>query len=292
MNAVPADADPSAADASWGAEHAGTLDRYALYELCVQNPAALTALLRAIHGGQPRVLGEDFSGTAALSRAWVQTVPGGSAVAVDHDPEPIARAQGIPGIRAIVGDVRTASEPGTDAVDLIWVGNFSIGELKTREELIVYLRHARLRLNEGGVFVCDTYGGESAFLTGDVHRHHALPSDVADRLGVPRGSRIRYTWHQRHADPLTGLVENALHFRIEHAGVVEHELGDAFVYRWRLWSVPELRDAMLEAGFTRVDCYAQLPDAIDTEGNAYAKPITDPASELEDSFIVCIAARA
>ncbi len=267
------------------------LNRYDLYELCVQNPGALVALLRAIHGGEARVLGEDFSGTAALSRAWVREVEGGSAVAVDHDAEPLERARGIEGVRAIVGDVRTASEPGTDDVDLVWVGNFSIGELHTREALLVYLRHARLRLNAGGVFVCDTYGGESAFLVGDVHRHHPVPPELADRLGLPRGSRVRYTWHQRHADPLTGMVENALHFRIERGGVVEHELPDAFVYRWRLWSVPELRDAMLEAGFGAVECYAQLPDAIDQDGRAHVRAIQSGETELEDSFIVCVAGR-
>jgi hypothetical protein len=269
-----------------------TLDPLDLYELCVQNPTALCALLRAIHGNNPRKLGEDFSGTAALSRAWVGTVDGGTAVAVDHDPVPIERARGVENLHAILGDVRTASEPGTADVDLIWVGNFSIGELHNREQLLIYLRHARHRLNAGGAFVCDTYGGESAFLTGEVHRYHPVPNEIAQQLGLPAGARVRYTWHQREADPLTGIVENALHFRVEIGGHVEHEVTDAFVYHWRLWSVPELRDAMLESGFSAVECYAQLPDAIDEEGNAYVKPIENADEELDDSFIVCVAGRA
>ena len=102
--------------------------------------------------------------------------------------------------------------------------------------------------------------------------------------------RQRYTWQQRAADPITGRVENALHFRTDRAGDIEQELTDAFVYRWRLWSLPELRDAMLEAGFQAAQIHQQIPDAVDAEGKAYARPITDPA-ELDDSYIVCVAGR-
>jgi hypothetical protein len=131
----------------------------------------------------------------------------------------------------------------------------------------------------GSVFLCDTYAGESAFLIGHVHRNHPAPD----------GRLIRYTWEQRDADPLTGMVTNAIHFRVSKGGVIEQEVNDAFVYRWRLWSVPELRDAMLEAGFATTEVYAKVADAIDDEGNVYIQP-ADPA-ELDDSFIVLVAAR-
>jgi hypothetical protein len=131
------------------------------------------------------------------------------------------------------------------------------------------------------VFVCDTYGGESAFRVGGVERRHALPD----------GAFVRYTWQQRAADPLTGMVENALHFRVIRAGAVALDLTDAFVYRWRLWSVPELRDALAEAGFGSTDVYDSLPDGVDQHGDLYVRPLTDPR-ELGDSFIVCVAGRS
>src|SRR5690606_18328742 len=63
--------------------------------------------------------------------------------------------------------------------DIIYTGNFSIGEIHDRGALIRYLREALRRLDHddassggGGVFVCDTYGGETAFMTGDVEREH------------------------------------------------------------------------------------------------------------------------
>lgn len=258
------------------------LDKHTLYELCVQSPTDLVALLRAIHGGEPTRLGEDFAGTAALSHMWCDAIEGGDALAVDLDAEALAFREHTPGVRTMRADVLEAADP----CDVLFVGNFSIGYWHSRAELVAYLRHARERLTPGGVFCCDTYGGESSYLVGEVHRPHPIPPDIA---GVA-GCICRYTWEQRDADPLTGMVTDVIHFRVERAGVIEQELPEAFVYRWRLWSVPELRDAFAEAGFARTDVYAKLPDAIDAEGNAYVKAIEDPDEELEDSFVVLLGA--
>lgn len=259
------------------------MDRHDLYERCVQSPGHLVPLLRAIHANDPRTLAEDFCGTAALSAAWINSVADGRAICVDQDAEVLARAPTDDRLRVIDGDVVDATQPAKDhAADVLFVGNFSIGYCHTRPDLLRYLTHAHERLeSNGGVFVCDTYGGNDAFVAGHVHRDHPGPD----------ASQIRYTWEQREADPLTGMVLNALHFRVSKAGVITHELNDAFVYHWRLWGVPELRDAMIEAGFSTTEVYAKVADAIDDEGNAYVEPVTDP-DELEDSFIVLVAARA
>lgn len=276
------------------------MDRHDLYELCVQSPVHLAPLVRAIHGGSPRTLGEDFAGTAALSIEWART--GGEAVAVDLDAGALAKHPDAPGVRKIHADVRDIADPA----DVVFVGNFSIGYLHTRAELVAYLRHARARLStlsprgrgqgerssaprasSPGVFVCDTYGGDSAFTTGFVHRPHPIPKAL-DGVG---GRLCRYTWEQREADPLTGMVTDVIHFRIEDCGEIIEELDDAFVYEWRLWSVPELRDAMLEAGFSRTEVYAKLADAIDEDGNAYVQPVEDAAEELDESFIVLVVGR-
>ncbi len=204
----------------------------------------------------------------------------GRAIAVDHDAAALRRAGKHPRLRAIRGDVFTATSPRRDRADVIFVGNFSIGEIHERPRLIEYFRRCRARLNARGVFVCDTYGGASAFRPGGVERKHPL-SD---------GGIVRYTWQQRAADPLTGMVENALHFRVERRGEIVQELTDAFVYRWRLWSVPELRDAMAEAGFTSTDIYDTLPGGVDQHGEVYVTPVTDP-DDLGTSFIVCVAGR-
>lgn len=252
-------------------------DKHDLYELCVQSPKDLVPLLRAIHGGDPRTLGEDFAGTAAVSHLWVQR-DGCDAIAVDLDHEALQRRGEQERIAKHVADVRQAEAP----CDLLFVGNFSIGYLHTRRELVEYLTHCRKRLESTtGVFVCDTYGGESAYTLGGVHRAHPMPG----------GKLCRYTWEQHAADPATGMVTNLIHFRVERAGVIEFELEDAFVYEWRLWSIPELRDAMADAGFSTTQVYAKLADAIDAEGNAYVMPVEDGEEELEDSYIVLVAGR-
>ncbi len=240
----------------------------------------------AIHGGEPRVLGEDFAGTAAMSRRWVEVVEGGRAVAVDRDSEALAYRGEDARIERVVGDVMACDAP----CDVVFVGNFSIGYWHTRAALVAYLRHARRRLEGSGagspgVFICDTYGGEGTFILGEVHREHWIGE------GEHAGSRVRYTWEQREADPLTGMVTDVLHFRVvSGAGVVEAEFEDAFVYEWRLWSPPELRDAMEEAGFTSTEVYNKHPDAIDDEGRAYLNQVTDP-DELDESFIVFVVGR-
>lgn len=286
------------------------LSKFELYELTVQKPAVLVPLLQAIHGRDPRVLGEDFCGTAALSREWVRRIKGGRAVGADVDPVPLAHAQSkrpkisggtgappvhrpvlrkatggtpVPPVRLVEADVLTSAPILKHRADVLFVGNFSIGEIHRRRDLVRYFKRSRARLRNGGVFICDTYGGESAFATGAVQRLHDGPKRDP-------GLRIRYTWQQRKADPLTGMVENALHYRTDRAGTIEQEMTDAFVYHWRLWSIAELREAMHEAGFATTEVYNQVPDATDASGQYYVRPVTDP-DDLDDSFIVCVVGR-
>lgn len=254
------------------------IDRFDLYERCVTNPVPTARFLRALHDGRPCVLGEDFSGTAALARAWIALDPRHRAVAVDRDPEPLARLRGIDRLRCLHADVLNAS----DRVDILACTNFPIGYWHTRADLLTYLRHARTRLKPRGLLVCDLYGGSDAFTTGR----------YTTTLQGPARQRITYTWEQRHADPLTGLVTNAIHFQVKGPGRAARagRLRDAFVYHWRLWSIPELKDAMLEAGFASVDVHASLGDAIDHAGRVIVTQTTDPA-ELTDPWVVYLAAR-
>jgi hypothetical protein len=68
------------------------------------------------------------------------------------------------------------------------------------------------------------------------------------------------------------------------------ELRDAFVYRWRLWSIAEMRDAMVEAGFASTEVHDRLGGAVDASGELYARPL-GPTDELDDDFVVYVVAR-
>jgi SAM-dependent methyltransferase len=234
-----------------------------------------------VHGGDPRILGEDFCGTAAVSRAWAAMSLAHRAVGVDHDAAALAGAGAGPHRRVglIRADVLAVREP----VDLIAVLNFSICEWHDRARLVAYFRHAMSRLRPGGCIVCDIYGGADAFLAGSVDQHFTAPD----------GSRVVYTWEHRTTDPFTGRVVCAMHFAVRPASPSRARpqvLNDAFVYDWRLWSVPELRDAMTEAGLETTAVYPRQPDALDSDGGYHILPVQD-ASELGDSYSVYVVGR-
>lgn len=289
-------------------------DRYALYQLCAQSPERDAKVIAAIHADQagatrgkaPRtaglILGEDFCADAALALAWCRLNTSNRAVAVDHDASVLARAKHHPRLQRVHSDVMHASL----RADLIAVLNFSICELHARRSLVAYLSHARERLahsNRGGgagTFLCDIYAGPDAGTLGTQWQ----------TFETPDGTRVRYAWEQRVYDPLTARVVNAMHFEVRPARVgtkrpatkqpatkppakraaATLRLHDAFVYHWRLWSVPELRDAMIEAGFARTLVYPRTIGAIDHRGGIHVRPIESP-DELDDSHNVFVVAR-
>lgn len=253
------------------------LDRFALYTLCVQNPPMLARFLRAVHGGDPRLLREDFSGAAGICGAWIELSSVNTAIAVDQDPGALRHAPRDRRLKRVASDVVKA----TQKADIIAAINFPIGYWHTRAELIRYLRMSRRRLARGGVFVCDMYGGATAFTTGTTLK----------RLRGSRGERITYQWEQRDADAVSGMVHNAIHFEVHGNGARKaRRIRDAFTYHWRLWAIPEMIDAMHEAGFGSVDVYDRLGDAMDSDGNLYVRPVSGD-DRLDENWVVYLAAR-
>lgn len=278
---------------------ARVLRRFDLYELCVTEPWRVVRFIEAAHGGSPRVLREDFSGTGSLARAWTNSSVSRSAIAVDMDPEPLARLTGVDRVRV----VRARAEACRLRADVIAATNFPLGYFHDRNALLRYLRGVRTSLTRGGVFVADMYGGADAF----------TPMKLTRTRRGPRDERVEYTWEQREADALTGLVLDTLSFRVWPSpgakstdrpkrrsvarASVNHptrpsaprarEFSDAFVYRWRLWSIPELRDAARDAGFHKFEVYDELADAVDSEGRAYVRPVDE--GELDRNWVVYIA---
>jgi len=241
------------------------LDKHDCYELCVQSPRHVVSLLRGIHGNEPITLREDFCGTAAVARRWCEEglarAEPARAWAADSDPECIrraierARTAGIADrLTGLQTDLLAEAPTRPTPADVVFVGNFSIGYIMSRRVLVDYFRRCKAHLDlglggfGGGVFVCDTYGGASAFTLGGLERRH--PS---------RGREvIHYVWRHELADPATAMVRNSIGFRVELEGEIVAELPRAFVYDWRLWSIAELREAMRDAGFVRTAVYQDL----------------------------------
>ncbi|MDX2016861.1 MAG: class I SAM-dependent methyltransferase [Planctomycetota bacterium] len=249
-------------------------DRYALYEACVTDGPRLARFAEAVHGKRPRTLAEHFSGTGALARAWAALSPRHRAIAVDSDPEPLARLAEVPRVTVEVADVRRSRE----RADVIAATNFPVGYLHDRRELVAYLKHARARLAPGGVFFCDTYGGRDAL--------SPLTLVRTVKLGM---FHVEQSWEQREADARTNLVLDVLHFRVKRGKVVRR-LRDAFTYHWRLWSLTELRDAMLDAGFRAVEVHDRLGGAIDGSGRLHVRPMGDN-DRLDENWVAYVVAR-
>jgi hypothetical protein len=227
-------------------------DRYALYQEAVQDGEAdvlfLERVFRKAYGRAPRVLREDFGGTALLACEWVRHHPENRAVAIDLDPEPLAwgRAHNLPRLsaderarlRLVRGDVRTAkSEPA----DVTAAFNFSYFLFKTRPELLAYFRKAHSTLRREGMLALDVYGG-----------WEALKSQRERR----RNRGFTYVWDQHDFDPLSHDVVNHIDFEFPDGSRKPR----AFTYHWRLWLIPELRELLTEAGFRDVGVYWEGTD--------------------------------
>jgi SAM-dependent methyltransferase len=234
-------------------------DRHALYEAAVQNVdydlAHVERLFRRLRGRPARVLREDFCGTAGLACAWVRRDPARRAIGVDLDAEPLewARAHRLPRLREaarrvtlVRGDALRARVP---RADVTMAYNFSWWVFHSRAELAAYFRAARRGLVRDGLLVLETFGGtESAVALRETRR-------IAGRRG-PDGEALpnfRYTWEQESFNPITHRLRCAIHFALPGGRVLRR----AFRYDWRLWTLPETRELLLEAGFREAHVYTQ-----------------------------------
>lgn len=261
-------------------------ERFRLYEIAVTNAAMLARFCKAVAPRSARLMREDFSGTGALARAWADLSPNHRAIAIDKDASVLRYADTHPRLALKASNVLRAR----DRADAIAATNFALGYWHTRHDLVAYLAHVRACLNPSGVFIADMYGGATAFELGTQRR----------RIAHPTGGSFWYEWEQREADALTARVLNTIHFVLPRKAKRQRAfpapssprpraLRNAFTYDWRLWSIPELREAALDAGFARIDFYASLGDAMDQHGNLYPRPLA-PGEPLDSDWVVYIVA--
>lgn len=239
-----ASAEPTAAERA---------DRHRLYELAVQNPAAeidfVDHTFRMLRGRHARRLREDFCGTGAVCREWVSRHRSNLAWGLDLDPEVLdwGRANTL----ARLGEERSRVQlietdvlaPQAGGLDIVLAMNFSYWLLQSRAALLEYYRRVREALVDDGVLFLDAYGGYDAFRVLSEERHISDP-DARD---------FTYVWDQADYDPICGRLVCHIHFRFDDGSSQER----AFSYDWRLWTLPEIRELLLEAGFSRVLVYWQ-----------------------------------
>lgn len=252
-------------DAAAGKTLAARADRHHLYENSVQDPDAevdfVAREFRQLRGRPARRLREDFCGTASVAATWVKRHSQNRAVGVDLDPEVLAWARRHTlrrlgavrrsRLRLLEADVMTVQTPPQD---VLLAMNFSYWIFKTRDALRDYFKATHRALADDGIFMLDCYGGYDAFRVLKERR------ELKD---------FTYIWDQAAYNPVTGDLRCHIHYEFPDRSL----LRKAFTYDWRLWTLPELREVLAEAGFARTIVYAQGWDDGEDEPDGEYLPV-------------------
>jgi SAM-dependent methyltransferase len=232
-------------------------NKFVYYEASVQEPEAHVALFgqffSELRGRQALSLREDFCGTFAISKTWVKQSPRHTALALDLDAPTLQegrrrhwnklRPDQRRRLAVLNQDVRSVTAP---KVDVVGVGNFSFLVFKKREDLVRYFKAAHRSLRRDGILVLETAGGGG------------MMEDVREQMTFRRNGDFwfRYFWRQKQFDPITHHGIYTISFKLRDGRL----LRDAFVYDWRLWTLPETRQALIDAGFSDVKFYFEVRD--------------------------------
>jgi hypothetical protein len=226
---------------------AATSDKHELYELAVQEPEAESDLVDQVwkerRGRIAHSIREDFCGTAAVCVDWVKRRRNNTAIGVDLDAnvlqwggdraKRLLKPTQLQRMKLIQGDVRTVRTP---LVDSVLAMNFSYFIFKTRDQLRGYFKAAHRNLVKDGLFLLDSYGGSDSYL--EIEEDRNLDG-------------FTYIWDQNHYNPINNHVLNHIHFSFPDGTKIRK----AFTYDWRLWSLPEIQELLLESGFKHVSVY-------------------------------------
>lgn len=257
-------------------------DKYAYYQVAVQSPEdhvhIFERMFHELRGRPALSLREDFCGTFLISCEWVKSNPARTAVGVDLDPEPLTygrqhhfkklKPSERKRIKLLQQNVMTVSRK---KVDLIGAGNFSFFVFKDRATLIRYFKAAYESLNAEGIFAIELAGGPGFIETTREQRTYRHP-----RLG-----KYTYYWDQKSFDPVTSHGMYSIHFKTKDGKM--HR--DCFTYDWRVWTIPELREAMLEAGFKTAHVYWE---GTDNRGEGTGEFLRSETGDNDYSYIAFV----
>jgi SAM-dependent methyltransferase len=226
-------------------------DKYALYHDSVQAPDEDMQFLDEVYADargrdrKPQILREDFCAAFANCCAWVRRGEDRVAYGIDLDPEPLAYGRTHYLTQLTAAQQRRVHAlqanvlgPDLPAADVICAQNFSCFIFKERRTLLQYFQNARAGLREDGLFVLDCFGGSACQEANEEERR-------------VEESGFTYFWDQQTFDPISHEAVFRIHFKRDG----EEKRKNVFTYDWRMWTIPELRDILHEAGFSRVSVY-------------------------------------
>ena len=236
-----------------------TADRHDLYERSVQNTEAeidfVEQVWSEIRGRTASVLREDFCGTAQTSAEWIRRREDNHSIGVDLDEEVVEWGMAKNRERLTEEQLERLEirlenvlDVSTRPVETVLAMNFSYFLFKTRDDLRGYFEKVHASLVDDGLFVLDAYGGSDSFTEMEEER---------DLDG------FTYVWDQNHYNPINGDVVNKIHFHFPDGT----KMKDAFIYEWRLWTLPEITELLVEAGFSKASVYWEGTEEDGEDGN-------------------------
>lgn len=222
-------------------------DKYWYYINSVQAPDVDTDFFLQVYKENrkktPISLREDFCGTFSVCCEWVKKNPKFHAVGIDLDPEPIAwgkenhLAELTPNQKGRVAVLQAnVMDPKLMSTDIVVAQNFSFFLFKKREDLKAYFQNVYRTLAADGVFITDCFGGSACYEPNEEETVYKTYS---------------YFWDQDTFDPITHEAMFYIHFKRKG----EKKRTKVFTYDWRLWSIPEIKEIMMEVGFKKTVVY-------------------------------------
>jgi len=239
-------------------------DRHQLYQHSVQDTEAEIDFIEETWAQLRRrpaeLLREDFCGTANTACEWVRRDPLHLAVGIDLDGEVLewGRLNNLAQldqeqqlrIELFEEDVLLCE---TELADIVLAMNFSYYLFLTRDEMLDYFRNVHAGLIDDGIFFLDAYGGYDA------------PREIEEEREC---EGFTYIWEQASFNPINSQMTCHIHFEFPDKSRIDR----AFSYHWRLWTLPEIRELLTEAGFSDVTVYWEGTDEENNEGNGIYEP--------------------
>ncbi len=264
--------------------------RHRFYEAAVQNVEVdldfLERVYRRLGGRRPSTLREDFCGTASLASAFAARRSVNRAWGVDLDRPTLDwgwrnRVEANFVEDRVELECRDVRSVGSPPVDLQVAFNFSYFLFPKRADMLEYFGAARSSLAADGLFVLDAFGGTDSFQTATEDTAVEASAGV-DGVALPA---FTYTWDQASFNAVDHWMKCAIHFTPEGGEPVRN----LFRYAWRMWTLPEVRELLAEAGFGEVEVYGEGWDASTDEPNGVFRRRTRLAND--GSWVVYLVAR-
>jgi len=243
---------------------AATADRHCLYQQSVQDTETeidfVEETWQALRDRPAELLREDFCGTANTACEWVRRDGMHLAVGIDLDGEVLEWGR-LNNMAQLDEEQRSRislleenvldAEP--ELADIVLAMNFSYYLFLERDELLAYFASVHEGLMEDGLFFLDAYGGYDA------------PRNIVEEREC---EGFTYVWEQAGFNPIDGTMDCFIHYRFPD----KSRLDRAFSYHWRLWTLPEIRELLEEAGFSDVTVYWEGTDEATNEGDGVYEP--------------------